>query len=43
MSTVQNADQIVVLKDGHVVEKGTHQSLLDAKGAYAQLYNAQFE
>lgn len=43
LSTVQNADQIVVLKDGHVVEKGTHQSLLDAKGAYAQLYNAQFE
>lgn len=43
LSTVQNADQIVVLQDGKVVEKGTHQSLLDAKGAYAQLYNAQFE
>ncbi|MFZ2589757.1 ABC transporter ATP-binding protein [Paucilactobacillus nenjiangensis] len=43
LSTVQNADQIVVLQDGKVVERGTHQSLLDAKGAYAQLYNAQFE
>ncbi|WP_172188751.1 ABC transporter ATP-binding protein [Lentilactobacillus kribbianus] len=43
LSTVYNADQIVVIDDGQVVEKGTHQSLLDKNGAYAKLYQAQFD
>lgn len=42
LSTVYGADQIVVIDDGKVVEKGTHQSLLDQNGAYAKLYQAQF-
>lgn len=42
LSTIQNADQIVVMNHGAVVETGTHQSLLAAKGFYAQLYNSQF-
>ncbi|WP_416353699.1 ABC transporter ATP-binding protein [Agrilactobacillus fermenti] len=43
LSTIHNADQIVVLDDGQVVETGTHQSLLAQGGAYAKLYQAQFE
>lgn len=42
LSTVYGADQIVVIDDGKVIEKGTHQSLLDQNGAYAKLYQAQF-
>lgn len=37
LSTVKDADHIVVMKDGHVVEQGTHQSLLHKKGAYYSL------
>lgn len=42
LSTIQNADTILVMKDGNVVEIGNHQTLLEAGGAYAELYNSQF-
>ena len=42
LSTIQNADQIIVLQHGEVVEKGTHQSLLHQKGYYHKLYLLQF-
>ncbi|HUV93320.1 MAG TPA: ABC transporter ATP-binding protein [Anaerolineae bacterium] len=41
LSTVQNADKVVVLKDGVVVEEGTHQELLQREGEYTQIYNLQ--
>ncbi|MCD7977771.1 MAG: ABC transporter ATP-binding protein/permease [Tannerellaceae bacterium] len=42
LSTIKNADQIVVLEYGQVIEKGTHQELLDRKGKYYSLYKEQF-
>ena len=42
LSTIQNADQIIVLQHGEVIEKGTHQSLLKQKGYYHKLYLLQF-
>lgn len=42
LSTVMDADKILVINDGHIVEEGTHQELLDLNGAYALLYNFQF-
>ncbi|MHA7858495.1 MAG: ABCB family ABC transporter ATP-binding protein/permease [Henriciella sp.] len=41
LSTVQNADEIVVLKAGRVIERGTHQDLLAAKGEYADMWTRQ--
>jgi ATP-binding cassette, subfamily B, multidrug efflux pump len=41
LSTVKNADKVVVLKDGVVVEEGTHDELLQRGGEYAQIYNLQ--
>ena len=41
LSTVQKADMIAVIKSGHVVEKGTHQRLLQMKGVYYYLHQAQ--
>ena len=43
LSTVRDADVILVMKDGDIVEQGTHQQLLDARGFYASLYQSQFE
>ncbi len=44
LSTVQNADTIVVINDGEIVEQGTHEQLLQIEnGAYKSLYNAQFK
>jgi len=42
LSTVEAADQILVLDKGHIVERGTHQQLLARGGVYAGLYNLQF-
>ncbi len=42
LSTIRDADLILVMEDGKIVEQGTHQRLLDAGGAYARLYSAQF-
>ncbi len=42
LSTIKNAKLIIVMKKGHIVETGTHKELLEKKGFYADLYNAQF-
>lgn len=42
LSTIQNAENIVVMNHGHIVETGNHDSLLAADGFYADLYNSQF-
>lgn len=43
LSTIKNADLILVLQHGDIVEQGTHEELLSLGGAYAELYNSQFE
>ena len=43
LSTIREADVILVMKDGHIVEQGNHDELLAAGGFYAKLYNRQFE
>ncbi|MER5281480.1 ABC transporter ATP-binding protein [Streptomyces sp. NPDC002809] len=42
LSTIRDADVILVMENGSIVEQGTHDELLEAKGAYARLYAAQF-
>lgn len=42
LSTILSADMILVLDNGHIVERGTHQELLDLNGLYANLYHQQF-
>lgn len=42
LSTIRGADLILVMKDGQIIEQGTHESLLAAKGFYSQLYLSQF-
>lgn len=43
LSTIREADVILVMKDGHIVEQGRHAELLRKNGFYARLYNSQFE
>ena len=43
LSTIKNADWILVLDDGDIIEQGTHADLLAKGGAYAELYNSQFQ
>ena len=42
LSTIREADVILVMKDGHIIEQGGHRQLLDKKGFYSELYNSQF-
>ena len=42
LSTIREADMILVMRDGHIIEQGTHESLLEKNGFYAELYNSQF-
>ena len=42
LSTIQNADVILVMKDGHIIEQGSHEELLAKNGFYANLYQSQF-
>ena len=41
LATVRNADRIVLVEDGKILEQGTHQELLEKNGGYAKLYNTQ--
>ena len=43
LSTIQSADVILVMKDGHIIEKGNHEELLAAGGFYKNLYESQFD
>lgn len=43
LSTIKNADVIIAIKDGEIIEKGTHEELLEEEGFYANLYNSQFK
>ena len=43
LSTIRDADQVLVIDAGRIVERGTHQALLDARGVYAQLHASQFK
>ena len=42
LSTIREADIILVMKDGHIIEQGKHKELLEKNGFYAELYNSQF-
>ena len=42
LSTIREADVILVMRDGKIVEQGSHEALLKADGFYATLYNSQF-
>ena len=43
LSTIRESDVILVMKDGHVIEQGDHDTLLAQNGFYTKLYNSQFE
>jgi len=43
LSTVRNADKILVINDGEIIERGTHSELMKAKGFYYNLYMSQFK
>jgi len=43
LSTIKSADMILVMRDGRIVERGTHEELLEQAGFYAELYNSQFD
>ena len=42
LSTIRDANQILVMENGNIVEMGNHESLLKENGLYARLYNSQF-
>ena len=42
LSTIRNADLILVMKDGNIIEQGNHPELMTQNGFYADLYNSQF-
>ncbi len=42
LSTIRNADLILVMKDGNIIEQGNYQELMSQNGFYADLYNSQF-
>lgn len=42
LSTIRNAEQIIVVNHGHIIETGNHDQLMKANGFYADLYNSQF-
>ena len=42
LSTIREADVILVMRDGHIIEQGSHEELLRKNGFYAKLYNSQF-
>ena len=42
LSTIRSADVILVMKDGHIIEQGNHETLLAQNGFYATLYNSQY-
>ena len=43
LSTIKNSDLILVMKNGDIIESGTHGELLEKDGFYAELYNSQFD
>ena len=43
LSTIREADVILVMNDGQIIEQGNHESLMEQKGFYAKLYNSQFK
>ena len=43
LSTIKNSDVILVMQDGDIIERGSHQELMALDGFYANLYNSQFE
>ena len=43
LSTIREADIILVMKDGNIIEQGTHEELLEKNGFYADLYNSQWK
>ena len=43
LSTIKNADLILVMQEGNIIEQGNHDELMKKNGAYAELYNSQFE
>ena len=43
LSTIRDADLILFMKDGDIVEQGNHKELMKKQGYYAELYNSQFE
>ncbi len=43
LSTIKESDVILVMKDGNIIEQGTHEELLEQGGFYNNLYNSQFE
>ena len=43
LSTIRDADQVLVINEGRIIERGTHQSLLEQRGFYHRLYMSQFK